>query len=399
VALNNSDGNQSVARKPRVRALLNGTTAADGKASFVGGTSLAGIIDIDLTNNNWYTCDRLNMTLALVPGSPHTADWWSQQTDVSIQLQMGFLPPDLPEGEANISWNTMIQCGADQVTIDPVQGVVTIEGRDLSYLLIESRTQEEFNNRTSSSIVTELAQRHGLTPVVTATSIPVDRYYANDHTKTTHGTFHRQITEWDLCVFLAQHENFDLYVLGRELHFQPKTATNKNPWVVRYTPATANSLQRLNTTNLRLSRSLILAKDIQVEVRSWDSKGNKPITATSRKTGFGRVSAGGTSRAKGGASGAQNFVYIFPGMTRDQAQQRAERILKDLSQHERVIDYEEAGHFSISPRSQIRLVGTGTSWDQNYFIDHIRRTINMTHGFRQMVHAKNIDAASQILTD
>jgi phage protein D len=399
VALNNPDNDQSHARKPRVRALVNGTTQTDGKASFSGGTALAGIIDIDLTNNNWYTCDRLNMTLAIAPGSPHTASWWSEQTDVSILLQMGFLPPELPEGDANVTWKTMIQCGADQVAVDPVQGTITVEGRDLSYLLIESRTQEEFNNRTSSSIVTELARRHGLTPVVTATSIPVQRYYASDHTKTTHGVFHRQITEWDLCVFLAQHEDFDLFVLGRELHFQPRAATNPNPWVVRYTPSSSTASQRLNVSSLHMSRSLILAKDIQVEVRSWDSKGNKPVTATSHKVGFGRVSAAGNSRAKGGASAAQNFVYIFPGLTRDQAQRRAEQILKDLSEHERVIDYDEAGHFGISPRSKIRLAGTGTSWDQTYFIDHIRRTLNMSSGFRQSVRAKNMDTASHILTD
>lgn len=397
--LNDPGAPQSAVRKPRVRILINGTNQPDGRASFSGGDYLDGVMDVDITSNNWYTCDRFNVTLAIKPGSIYNAGWWSDQTDIAMKLEIGFLPDGALEGGANIQWTTIIQGGVDQVSVDPVQGTVTLDGRDLSYLLIESRTQEEFLNHKSSQIVTELANRHGLTPIVTATTTPVDRYYASDHTKTTHGTFHRQTTEWDLCVFLAQREQFDLFVTGRELHFQPKATPNSDPYVVRYAPASGDVGQRLSVLSLRMQRALLIAKDIQVEVRSWSTKNKEPVTAIARKTGFGRVSAGGTSRAKGGASVAQNYVYIYPNLSKDQAQQRAEQILKDLSQHERIIEFDEPGNMLFSPRRSIKLIGTNTSWDQRYFVDHIRRTLSHHSGFKQTVRAKNVDTASQIVTD
>jgi hypothetical protein len=394
--LNDPGGSQTNARKPRIRVLANGTTTSDAIASFSGGAALDGVIDCDLTSNNWYVCDRFNLTLAIVRGSQFDANWWSAQTDVALTIQLGYLPEGVTEGGANIAWSTIIQGGADQVTIDPVLGTVAIEGRDLSYLLIESRTQEEFLNHTSSQVVTELAGRHDLTPVVTATTTPVDRYYASDHTKTTLGTFHRQTTEWDLCVFLAQREGFDLYVLGRELHFQPKTLPDATPWVIRYQPPTDDVQQRMNVSSLRMSRSLILAKDIQVTVRSWNSQDKNPVDAIAKKTGFGKVSAAGSSRAKGGAFTAQNFLYVFPGLTKDRAQQRAEQILKDLSQHERVIEFDMPGTLTIDPRTAILLTGTGTTFDQRYHVDHIRRRISYESGFTQTIRAKNQDSSSQV---
>jgi hypothetical protein len=396
----NSPGDvQTHARKPRVRVLVNGTAEPDAKASFSGGSALGGVIDVDLTSNNWYVCDRFNLTLALVRGSQFDANWWSSQTDIALTVQLGYLPEGRPEGGANIKWTTLVQGGADQVAVDPAIGTVTVEGRDLSYLLIESRTQEEFLNHTSSQVVTELARRHGLTPVVTATKGPVDRFYAADHTKTTLGTFHRQVTEWDLCVFLAQREGFDLYVVGRELHFQPKTLPDATPWVIRYQPPRGDVQQRMNVQSLRMSRSLIIAKDIQVTVRSWNSKDANPVVAVAKKTGFGKVSAAGSSRAKGGAFTGQNFVYVYPGLTKDQAQQRAEQRLKELSQHERVIEFDAPGSLDIDPRTTLLLTGTGTTFDQRYHIDHIRRRISYDHGFSQSVRAKNQDSSSQITVE
>lgn len=395
--LNTPGDDQTIARKPRVRVLVNSTAQPDTVASFSGGEYLDGVIDVDMTSNNWYVCDRFNLTLALVPGTKFDANWWSAQADVALTIQIGTLPTGSPEGGANIAnWKTLVQGGADQVSIDPVSGTVSIEGRDLSYLLIESRTQEEFLNHTSSQVVTELANRHQLTPVVTATQTPVDRYYASDHTKTTLGTFHRQTTEWDMCVFLAQREGFDLYVIGRELHFQPKTLPDATPWVIRYQPASGIVQQRMNVETLRMSRSLILAKDIQVTVRSWNSKDANPVDAIAKKTGFGKVSAAGSSRAKGGAFTAQNFLYVFPGLTKDQAQQRAEQIIKDLTQHERVIEFDMPGSLDIDPRTTVLLTGTATTFDQRYHIDRIRRQISMTTGFKQTVRAKNQDSSSQV---
>lgn len=390
--INTSTTPQTAWRKPRVRCLLNGTTVSDSTASFAGGSSSGGLLEATVTNNNWYQADRFSATFALIPGAPNDANWWSQQTDIALTIQMGFLPPQTVEGSGSVPWLTVIEGGADQIVIDPVQGTVQIDGRDLSALLIDSRTVEAFPNHTASQIATILAQRHGLTPVVTATSTPVERFYSADKTISELGNFHRWTTEWDLLVFLAQHEDFDLFVKGRELHFQPKTTATAEPWIVLYTPprgstyvANAASPSRLNVTSLRLQRSILLAKDIEVDVLSWSTQRAATIRSIAKKTGGGH-----------GKTPVQKYVYVYPNLTRAQAQTKANAILQNLTQHERVIEFDQPGVLTIDARTPIKLVGTGTSFDQRYYIDSINRHISFEGGFTQTVRAKNHDAASQI---
>lgn len=390
MSINNATTPQVAWRKPRVRCLLSGTTASDATASFSGGGGV-GLIEANVTNNNWYQADRFSAHFAITPGSPYDANWWSQQTDIALTIQLGFLPPNTPEGPGNVPWQTVIEGGADQIVVDPVQGTVQVDGRDLSALLIDSRTVEAFPNHTASQIATILASRHGLTPVVTSTSTPVERFYAADKTISELGNFHRWTTEWDLLVFLAQHENFDLFVQGRELHFQPKTTANSDPWTVLYRPPqssgapNAASPPRLDVTTLRLQRSILLAKDIEVDVLSWSTQRATTIKSIAKKTGGG-----------GNKSPVQKYVYVYPNLTRAQAQTKANAILQNLTQHERIIEFDQPGVLTIDARSAIRLVGTGTSWDQRYFIDSIQRHISFDGGFTQSVRAKNHDAASQI---
>lgn len=381
MALNDPNADQTSARKPRVRVLLNGVTPH-------------GLVEAQITSNNWYQCDQFTLSLALVPGSPYNARWWSQQTDVLADVQIGFLPSGQPEGAANVSWQSILQGGVDQIDVDIIQGTVSVEGRDLSYLLIESKTDEAFPNHTSSQIVTILAQRHNLTPVVTATTTLVDRYYAIDHTKAVHGAFRREQTEWDLCVYLAQREHFDLFVQGKELHFQPKTQPDATPFIVQYQAGAQGKPMRANVETLKLSRNLILAKDIEVDVSSWDSSHKKGFTVTARKTGTKRSSAAGFSSKHGAAT--QKFAYIFPNLTRAEAQMKAEALAKQITQHERVITFDQPGILGVTPRTRLLLQGTDSDWDQTYYIDVVTRTIGFDSGFTQNVRAKNMDTSSQI---
>ncbi len=64
----------------------------------------------------------------------------------------------------------------DSWDFDPAHFEIIASGRDLSGLLIDAKSAgESFKNYTSSQIASLLATRHGLTPVVTATSRAVWR--------------------------------------------------------------------------------------------------------------------------------------------------------------------------------------------------------------------------------
>ncbi len=132
--------------------------------------------------------------------------------------------------------------------IDPALGLVHLDGRDLTTSLIETRTQETFANRTASEIATLLAGRHSLTAQVVPTTTPVGRYYQDEHDRITLDQFSHATTEWDLLVFLARQESFDVFVQGQSLYFQPATQPTDIAMAVR--PG--------DLIDLKLERSLTL---------------------------------------------------------------------------------------------------------------------------------------------
>ena len=92
----------------------------------------------------------------------------------------------------------------------------------------------------------------------------------------------------------------------------------------------------------------------------------------------------------GQSSGApQNYVYVRPNLTPDEALKLAQRKLAELTRHERVIELSMAGELDMTPRSMIMLYGTGSDFDQTYYVDLIERRLHTSGGFTQHIRAKN----------
>ena len=259
----------------------------------------------------------------------------------------------------------------DTIAINATRGLIHIAGRDLSAQLIEARTAETFSNRTSSEIASLLAKRHGLTSNVAQTATLVGRYYQDEHDRITLGQFSRSTTEWDLLVFLAQQEGFDLSVTGTTLNFLSSSNAVQAPYVI--TPT--------NCIYMTLERRLTLAKDIEVTVKSWNSRQSSAIA----QTVTGTSSADSTS---GGSSSPQQYVFVHPNLTADQALNFAQQKLTDLAMHERVVEFVVPGDLLLTPIGQLLVIGTGTDFDQAYNIDLVERHLSMNDGFTQRVRAK-----------
>jgi len=335
------------------------------------GSPVLGCIDAQVTSASHYGADRFRATVALGVDEIATAQYWASQTNILLDVQFSI--------DAGLSYVSLIQGLVDVVSIELPAEVVHLEGRDLSSALIETRTQETFANRTSSEIATILAGRHGLTPVVTDTSTPVGRYYQDEHDHITLNQFSRSMTEWDLITFLAGKESYEVYVHGQSLYFEPG-AQSTMPVSV---------LSSSDFEDLRLERSLTLARDISVTVKSWNTKQQTAFVQTAR-------SLAGSGGASIGAS--QNYVYIRPNLTMSDALSLAQRKLAELSSHERVMEGTMPGELSLDRRSTFRLSGTNTEFDQVYFVDSIDRHLSMDRGFVQHLRAKNSSPQSQITT-
>jgi phage protein D len=351
-------------RTPRLRVLA-------------AGQPLAGVEWAEVTSNNHYGADHFALAVALGAAGPAGAAFWAATADIAIDVQFSL------DGLAFIS---LLQGSVDTVELDPVRGTLRLDGRDRSAPLIETRTQETFANRTASEIAAILAGRHGLQAQVTATTTPVGRYYQAEHDRITLDQFSRATTEWDLLAFLARQEGFDLFVSGNTLFFQPQSPDGAAPLAV-LTPA--------DVTDLRCERALTLARDIEVTVKSWNSRQQNAFTQTAR----------GPSRRQGGSGGGtgaggppQRYVFVQPNLTPDQALKLAQARLAELSRHERVVSITMPGELAITPRGRIALAGTGTAFDQSYYVDRIARRLHAHGGFTQHLRARNTSPASQATT-
>ncbi len=328
----------------------------------LNGSLLDGVLDVDIHSNAHLAAARFRIRCALLPGSPLLSLQPGNLLD--LRLSLGGAP------------NSVLQGEPDTVSIDPINRTVELDGRDLTARLLDARTQETFANQTASEIATTIANRHGLTPAVQATTTLAGRYYGNEHDHITLGQFSRATTEWDLVSFLAAREGFEVFVAGTTLTFAPRAQTSP---AVTLTPGDCLSLS--------LERALTLARDLEVTVKSWNTRQQTAFTQTARSSATGHRS--GTS---------QRIVVVRPNLSSSDALQLAQRILADLSSHERIVHAETPGELDLTARSQVQLTGTGTDFDGAYYVAELDRQFSQQHGFTQRLRLKNIDPNSASLT-
>ena len=118
-------------------------------------------------------------------------------------------------------------------------------------------------------------------PIVSKTTGTVGRYYQNEHDRLTLDQFSSSMTEWDLLVFLARQEGFDVFVEGQMLYFQPSTNVTD----------IALTLRPSDVLGIRLGRVLTLARGIQVVVKTWNSRQNTAFTQKTVASGSGEPTA------------------------------------------------------------------------------------------------------------
>ena len=176
-----------------------------------------------------------------------------------------------------------------------------------------------------------IAARHGLTSAVTATTTLAGRYYGAEHDRITLGQFSRAMSEWDLLTYLASHEGFDVFVQGATLYFQPASK------------AAPIAIDVVDCLSVSLEQSFTLARDIEVTVKSWNTRQQAAFTQTARST-----ARSGTRRS----GPPQRIVVVRPNLSTNEALQLAQRVLADLSRHERIVRAELPGELVLTSHSQ-----------------------------------------------
>jgi len=307
----------------------------------------------------------------------------ASQIPISVTIYMGI--PSNPNSYTAADLTEMIVGDVDKLEIDPLTRTITMQGRDLTSRLIDTKTYEKYTNKTASQVAVILANEHGLgTNRITQTTVPVGTFYQTENTLMTRGS-----TEWDLLTFLAQQEDYVTYIEGTDLVFKPRpTQTSSAPFVLNFQPQTlTNGSPIFPGMSLKVSRSLTIAADVIVYVRV-------PVNPQTGKAT--------TVQATRSHAGIQNppkqiYTYTFPGLNKQQAQARANQILQDITLHELRLDAVIPGETTLKKDSLIQLKGTNSALDQIYFSDMIVRRMSVEDGFEQNISAKNHSVDSQIV--
>ncbi len=345
-----------------------------------GAVKLAGINitswdSVEVDNNVHRSADTFRVVLiADALPKKRNVSWLASQTTIEVEVYMTETPRN-PEGYAPQSGDLLLTGRVDELDYDPAANTVELSGRDLTALLIDTKTSEHFANQTASQIAQTLAGRHGLTPVVVPTKIKAGEYYQIDHADVT-----QEQSEWELLTRLAAAEDYTVYVRGHELHFEPSNTT-AGDYPIVWTPPTATQSKQADLNSLKFTRDLTIVKGVSVEVRSWNAKQKKSFTQSWPKAP--------KAVKPGGSESPQVYRYTIAGLTPDQAQKRAQNLYAQIAAHMVKLEAELPGDALLNCNKTVTVQGTGTTFDQVYYPDSVKRSLSVSEGYRMTFSAKN----------
>jgi phage protein D len=336
---------------------------------------------IDITNQNYYLADRYTVELPLYGNNEgFPLNTWGNITTGNIEIYMGFVenPNYYTQGDLTQIFGGII----DSINIDPVKGRVTLKGRDYAARLIDKKITETFLNQTSSQIVARLAAENGLNPVVTPTTTPVGIYF-NNYVKVT-----SQYTQWDLVSYLAQEENFNVFLINKNLYFEPKPTSAAPAYVLKLSLPTLYGASPVgNFIDIEFGRSLTLAEDARVTVLSYSQLTGNVV----------RGRATSTHIAGSAPSRTQQYVFSFPNLSAQQASQKAQSLLANITQHELLLNATLIPDVTLTKNTPVQVTGTNSVFDQIYYLDTVTRSFSAKGGINMQIQAKNHNTNSQVI--
>ncbi|MCA1179778.1 MULTISPECIES: type IV secretion protein Rhs [unclassified Pantoea] len=324
----------------------------------------------------------LVLASSALPANMQMLNWWATQTTITVELYASIITLSGTDEKKLIIGNI------DSWHYDPARFEILADGRDFTALMIDAKSAgESFKNYTSSQIATMLAQRHGLKPVVTATTQRIGEFFKIDSTHLT-----GEQTEWDLITTLAAIENYSVYIDGENLHFEPiKDSSKEDNYVIRWQPPGSLAYPQCNMSDdLSFSRALTISKGVTVEILSWNAKRkNKQFVASYPK--YAKGSTPGNSNSK-----TQVYRVIRNGLSPEDANELAQTIYQQVVQHEMKFSGSTAGDNLLTPHTLVRVEGTQSPFDQRYWCDSVRRSMSWENGYTMSVSGKNHSPALEV---
>lgn len=328
----------------------------------INGTQIEGLLRGSVVATNAFSADTFTLTFAIRVRETENIAFWSALASAIVEVGAVQNSPYGPD------YNGLITGIIDAIRIDPVQGIVTIDGRDMSGQMVDSYRQQDFVNQTASEVVAAIASHHNLSPFVTATTGNVGRYYADGYTKLSLGQYSHLQSDWDLVVQLARQIGFDVFVQATSLYFQPSAPAAGPPIALALT----------DVQGLCVDRNISSALNPSAQVQSWNSH---DMAAYSTPSG----QASGT-----GDSSSLPFLFAGSNYTSQQVTDTASQYTAEIGRLTTVLRIEMPWNLTYVPRGIIMLTGTACDLDTTYRIDTVERRFSASLGSEQTVQACKI---------
>ncbi|MGH8218989.1 MAG: hypothetical protein ACREUT_10565, partial [Steroidobacteraceae bacterium] len=312
--------------------------------------------------------------------------WFAKQAELFLEVLAGF-PADPGAPDAS-ELTSLIYGRVDSIEPDFGQGLLTLPGRDLTAVFIDTKLTKQYSNQTASQIVSAIASAHGVSANVTTTrAIVGSPVFAQVGTYSLRSTVHLTTSnsEWDLIAWLARESGFVAYAQGKSLYFGPDPLPSATPYLITWQPApSSGGPPSSNTEGLAFSRSLTVAKGIAVTAQSGSFMG--PVITRSYPRPVRSIKPGQASPF----GPTQGYLFTMPaGKNAQQVEAFAEAMYREIAAHAMKVHGELPGDTVLAKTMPIRVQGTGTAWDQLYYPRSIVRRMSMEEGFAMEFDAQN----------
>lgn len=328
----------------------------------VGGGELMPCIAATVTRTSKRQTDTFSAELSITDtarygiGLAEWADWDPQ--DVSILMSTEPDGADLRE---------MISGKVDLPNISLSTMRVSIQGRDRSAALAESKRSEKFQNQKPDEIAKKIAEAHKLTLKFSGNVSDFSgKKYVQDF---AHLVLNR--TDWETLSSLADQIGYRWYVDGKTLYMEPKTEGDGGFDLV-WVPPEEGDPAYANISDLSLRRNMNAARPIQVSVRSWHHRSKKIFSGKANIDGRGDP---------------LTYTDHHNGKEQSQVDKLAKARAREVARHELGITWTGPGDLSADVRQPCNLSGTGTIFDQAYSTEQIVWTMHMDEPFHMVVDA------------
>lgn len=259
---------------------------------------------------------------------------------------------------------------------------VTLTGRDRSAKLIDSTRTTKNPNKQPLDIIKDLVGRHGLT--IQSGSQGGSGQAGKVHTQDEYTHLIDNDSDWNTICRLAEREGFfPPYAKGSTIYLDGPDDKGDGTFPVFIQPPTPGSPAQSNATRIRLINNCHLGRDVIQTVRSSHTRKAKSISKT--KT----MKVGEATRGAQVAATALKWERHEPGLTDDQVEKLSRKLLEEKTRHELAIEIDMPGDTALTPRLMLQVSGTGSAFDQSYFIDSVTHQCDEQNGYTMSARAKN----------